>query len=76
MLYHNVDTFTRWENRENIKYIVYGAVDKTLISVISVLSDTESDEDTEVNLEERHISNENDDENDDDTRNENTYEPQ
>jgi hypothetical protein len=75
LMYHNVDTFTRRKNRENIKDIVYGAIDKTLISVIPVLSDTESDEDTEVNLEEKNILNENDDENDEEIINENTDEP-
>jgi hypothetical protein len=62
-MYHNVDTFTRRKNRENIKEIVYGAVDKTLISVIPVFSDTESDDDAEVDREDKYIEKENNDEN-------------
>jgi hypothetical protein len=63
LMYHNVDTFTRRKNRENIKEIVYGAVDKTLISVIPVFSDTESDDDAEVDREDKYIEKENNDEN-------------
>ena len=63
LMYHNVDTFTRRKNRENIKEIVYGAVDKTLISVIPVFSDTESEEDTEVDREDKYIEKENNGEN-------------
>lgn len=48
LMYHNVDTFTRRKNRENIKEVVYGAISKVLVSIIPVLSDTESEDESEA----------------------------
>ena len=47
LMYHNVDTFARRKNREQIKDLIHGALDKVLLDIIPILSDSESEADHE-----------------------------
>ena len=44
LMYHNVDTFTRRKNREQIKELIHAALDKVLLDIIPVLSDSDESE--------------------------------
>lgn len=57
LMYHNIDTFTRRKNRDQIKELIHAAIDKTLMDIVPVLSDSEPDEDEEQEIDEDVNSN-------------------